>query len=250
MTKKKKRGGPLYDAMMAAMREQGERLRAAEQAIEQAQADFELAAGRFIEPYLRGAKAQRLWAPKSKRLQQLQGWQATLVLSADFDQRQYRTAYLESQGEWKNHAALAQWAPDGTTIPTVHKRLGIELHCSWGPVISFPVGMGKAEVHAWLQARGIEHPTAKSNSDITLELEAPCEDFFLPLFTDENQLRELLGQAAVSFDRIKHVNDGPMFLGSLPYFVGGTSLRVILDPYFTPEGHVRFIEVQRGLAVE
>lgn len=191
MTKKKKQGGPLYDAMMAAMREQGERLRAAEQAIEQAQADFELAAGRFIEPYLRGAKAQRLWAPKSKRLQQLQGWQATLVLSADFDQRQYRTAYLESQGEWKNHAALAQWAPDGTTIPTVHKRLGIELHCSWGPVISFPVGMGKAEVHAWLQARGIEHPTAKSNSDITLELEARARTLADQLRETRRRLRAL-----------------------------------------------------------
>lgn len=195
MTKKKQQGGPLYDAMMAAMREQGERLRAAEQAVEQAQADFELAAGRFIEPHLRGAKAQRLWAPKNKRLQQLQGWQATLVLSADFDRRQYRTAYLESQGEWKNHAALAQWAPDGTTIPSVHKRLGIELHCSWGPtsdiVISFPVGMGKAEVHAWLQARGIEHPTAKSNSGITLELETQARTLADQLRETRRRLRAL-----------------------------------------------------------
>lgn len=97
-----------------------------------------------------------------------------------------------------------------------------------------------------IELTGKLFPWGADDQPVLLQMPA-CEDFFLPLFTGENQLRELLGQAAVSFDRIKHVTNGPLFLASLPYFVGGTSLRVILDPYFTPDGHVRFIEVQRGL---
>lgn len=82
-----------------------------------------------------------------------------------------------------------------------------------------------------------------------------CGDFFLPLFSTEEKLRATCKD--IKFARIKRVDDGPTFLASLPYFITDRAtilgweskplLRVIIDPWFTEQGHVRFIEVQRGM---
>jgi hypothetical protein len=64
--------------------------------------------------------------------------------------------------------------------------------------------------------------------------------FYLPLFSDEDQLRSVLARAGVDFDSIKQVDHGPEFLDSIP-----TEIIVITNLRFTDEGRVRYTEVRR-----
>lgn len=66
------------------------------------------------------------------------------------------------------------------------------------------------------------------------------EDFYLPCFASEDELRSVMGRVGVSFDRIKQIEDGPDFLASIP-----ASVVVITKIRFTDEGRVRFNQVFR-----
>lgn len=190
MKKQKKHVGPLYDAMLAALKESGERLRAAEQAAEKAQMDFELACGQFIEPYLNKAQARRLLAPQNKQ----QGWQVTLEFG-DFDPRQYREAFNESQGTWRNYVAHAQWVSGQGVPTTAYSGQGIELFLGMPKaMIRFPVGMGKAEVEAWLAARGVAQAARVSRT--TTDLETQAKTLADQLRETRRQLRVLRKRAA------------------------------------------------------
>ncbi len=68
---------------------------------------------------------------------------------------------------------------------------------------------------------------------------------YLPLFSKEEDLRTRMAEIGSPFDNIKHVEDGPEMLASLPYTLGGELLKVILDPWFTADGKVRWTEVLR-----
>jgi|SRR5208282_552853 len=63
---------------------------------------------------------------------------------------------------------------------------------------------------------------------------------YLALFSSEEKLRELTARAKVEFDSIKQVQEQHEFLESIPQEVV-----VILDPWYTPEGKVRFKQVMR-----
>lgn len=75
-----------------------------------------------------------------------------------------------------------------------------------------------------------------------------CDDYFLPVFSTRDKLEATLGRAGVRFVKIKHVDDGAVFLASLPYLYGDgkRALRIILDPTFGRDGTVRFTEIQRS----
>lgn len=64
------------------------------------------------------------------------------------------------------------------------------------------------------------------------------EEPYLVLFSGVESLRVFLGLLGVRVDRIKRVDDPVDFLSSLH-----PSIHVIVDPYFTLEGKVRFHEV-------
>ena len=85
----------------------------------------------------------------------------------------------------------------------------------------------------------------KAGDPVLLRMPA-CDDEFLPLFTREEDLREVLRQAGASFDSIKQVDDGREFLDSLPLMTGSSRLlRVITNPRIVEQGRVRFVEVFR-----
>lgn len=65
---------------------------------------------------------------------------------------------------------------------------------------------------------------------------------YLAAFTTRARLEALYERACVPFDRIKVIDDGAEFLASL--HESDPALVVILDPYFTEEGRVRFVQVQ------
>lgn len=70
---------------------------------------------------------------------------------------------------------------------------------------------------------------------------------YLPCFTDPEKLCEVMAQAKAHFTGVKTIEDGPEFLSSIPTTgPGGVDVHVILDPYYTPEGKVRFKQVLRG----
>lgn len=189
-TKKKKKVGPLYEATLVALKEPGEKLRAAERAAEQAQADFELACGQFMEPHLNGATVVRLLAPRSSSKQE---WRVTLEFPPDLDVRQYREAFNEVQGRWKNYVAHAQWI-GRDSLTSAYDKQGIELFLGVGDtMLAFPVGMEKADVEAWLAARGITRTPRVANNAI-VELEARAEVIRRQLQEARRQLRELRGR--------------------------------------------------------
>lgn len=64
---------------------------------------------------------------------------------------------------------------------------------------------------------------------------------YLPLFSGEAKLRECLATAGVQFASIKQITDGAAFLESVP-----RDVVLIHDPWFTPEGRVRFQQIVRG----
>lgn len=66
--------------------------------------------------------------------------------------------------------------------------------------------------------------------------------FYVPIFDREEDLRSLLDRADVAFDSIKKVEDGRVFLESV--LGNGPDFKVIVNPYFTAEGRVRYIGVK------
>jgi hypothetical protein len=105
-----------------------------------------------------------------------------------------------------------------------------------------------------IELTGKLFPWGVDDQPVFLQMPA-CGDFFLPLFSTEDGLRLIYKD--IPFAKIKKVDDGPAFLASLPHFITDRTtiltweakplLRVIVDPWFTPEGRVRFLEIQRGL---
>jgi hypothetical protein len=63
---------------------------------------------------------------------------------------------------------------------------------------------------------------------------------YLPVFSSEKQLREVLAKGRVPFDKIKHIDDGPEFMDSIP-----VEVIIIKDLYFTEEGKVRYTQILR-----
>ena len=68
--------------------------------------------------------------------------------------------------------------------------------------------------------------------------------FYLPLFDDPEYAVKFLGHAGVvygqAFTGFKQVSDGPEFLSEIP-----TEIGVMVNPWFTDEGKVRWTEVLR-----
>lgn len=65
--------------------------------------------------------------------------------------------------------------------------------------------------------------------------------FYLPLFSRGEQLESIMSRANTSYESIKQVSDGRDFLSSIP-----NDIKVMVNPYFTPEGRLRWTEVLRG----
>ena len=68
---------------------------------------------------------------------------------------------------------------------------------------------------------------------------------YLPCFTHESALRDVMRQAGVTFDKIKQIADGVEFMACFRV-PEASNIRVILNPRYTPEGKVRYIQVFRG----
>lgn len=98
-------------------------------------------------------------------------------------------------------------------------------------------------------------PTGKPAQDISIEgkvfpwrdnrpvyLQMPGSPLlYLPLFSDVDKLKALMDRVGTPFDKVKQVDDSHEFLASL---AGAGDIQVILDPYFLPNGRVRFLSVQ------
>jgi len=70
-------------------------------------------------------------------------------------------------------------------------------------------------------------------------------DLFLATFSTTEQLYEFHQDDGNL--RIKRIDDQPEFLSSLPYWIEpGVRLRVIINPYVTPQQTIRFKEVKRS----
>jgi hypothetical protein len=74
-------------------------------------------------------------------------------------------------------------------------------------------------------------------------------DPFLPLFATTERLRVMMRHADITYDSIKHVDDQVEFIDSLPHYIAGGRLRIMVDPYTTAEGRIRFKELFRETVV-
>jgi hypothetical protein len=67
---------------------------------------------------------------------------------------------------------------------------------------------------------------------------------YLPCFHTPEKLRALMDRAGTHFSSIKQIEDGPMFLSSFPRTDGTSQIKIIIDPYYTEEDRVRYIEIK------
>lgn len=70
------------------------------------------------------------------------------------------------------------------------------------------------------------------------------EDYFMPLFSSSEGLSAFMAELSIPVSNVKRIYDGAEFLSGLPVAYRGARLRVILDPRFTPEKTIRFLELQ------
>ena len=81
--------------------------------------------------------------------------------------------------------------------------------------------------------------------DEPILLAMPGSSFeYLPVFTTHEKLLAVITRVIDTSAVIhtKLITDGPDFLDSIP-----SDIKVIVDPYFLPNGRVRFVEVQRKI---
>ena len=71
-------------------------------------------------------------------------------------------------------------------------------------------------------------------------------DFYLPCFSTEEKLRDIMKCIGGNY-KTKQIKDGAEFLSSIPMTYNGQNLHIIIDPWFTPEGKVRFTQIFRNL---
>lgn len=147
--------------------------------------------------------------------------------------RAIREEMLGRDGSWLN--GLAQWIagqPSREPLP--------EQAMSQPDQAPRPTGKAPEDV----TLAGLLVPW---NGDLPALLSMPGSDAkYLACFTELQALRKLMMRADCPYTSVKTIEDGPEFLGSLPEYVGGAPLHVILNPHFTPEGKVRFVQVARG----
>ena len=60
-------------------------------------------------------------------------------------------------------------------------------------------------------------------------------------FKEKSNLLDICARAGASFDTVKQIDDGPEFLSSVP-----DEIVIALNPHFTPEGKIRYTQVQRS----
>ena len=83
------------------------------------------------------------------------------------------------------------------------------------------------------------------NGQAPVMLNMPMSDFlYLPCFSTEKKLEGCLERAGISWRSIKHIDDGREFVESVPRTDGVQEIKIILDPYWTEKGTVRFTEVK------
>ncbi len=63
---------------------------------------------------------------------------------------------------------------------------------------------------------------------------------YMPIFTTQEKLEQLMTRAQTPYDSIKQIQDGREFLTSIP-----GEIHIMVDPYYTPEGKVRWAEIFR-----
>lgn len=64
------------------------------------------------------------------------------------------------------------------------------------------------------------------------------EQWYLPLFTSKTGLERMLKRVSVEWESVKQVEDGHEFFHSI-----APEVTVMVEPYFTDEGKVRWFEV-------
>lgn len=83
-----------------------------------------------------------------------------------------------------------------------------------------------------------------TESPVVLKVIGAGDRFYLPLFDDAEYAVQFLAQSGVAyggaFAGFKQVEDGPEFLSSISPDVG-----IMVNPWFTDEGKVRWNEVLR-----
>jgi hypothetical protein len=72
-------------------------------------------------------------------------------------------------------------------------------------------------------------------------LSVPGSDaLYLPIFSAQDKLEGMMACVHTPYQSVKQIQDEADFLSSIP-----TDIKIMFDPYFTPEGKVRWTELLR-----
>jgi hypothetical protein len=141
------------------------------------------------------------------------------------------------------------------------------------PLIATPAGWIEEEngpvvqdwAHSWMlnwEWRTMTKPIEKSiNAGAVLDgklfatIEPPMDmvlmqmqddpDLYLPLFSNSESLEKFLTKIKLRWTNIKQIHNGVEFINWLPRFQESREIKIILDPYYTPENTVHYIGIER-----
>jgi hypothetical protein len=66
---------------------------------------------------------------------------------------------------------------------------------------------------------------------------------YVACFRALDPLAAFMQRAGIAYASVKQIDDGDAFVESLPRKLGDDQLRIVVDPYFTDEGQVRYFEL-------
>jgi len=67
--------------------------------------------------------------------------------------------------------------------------------------------------------------------------------FYIMCFSSEEKLRSFMKSTGIPFDRIKQIQNGTDFIASIRESATTTDVLIIRDPWITPQGRVRFVQL-------
>jgi hypothetical protein len=75
--------------------------------------------------------------------------------------------------------------------------------------------------------------------------EPSSQDIYLACFTTAKKLKETLEKGRFSYKKVVQVKDGHDLAKSVPHYLKSRRIKIILDPYYTKEGKMRFSILDR-----
>jgi hypothetical protein len=85
----------------------------------------------------------------------------------------------------------------------------------------------------------------RNSGSMVLFTMEPSPHLYVACFSTKENLEKTLTRSRTQWDTIKQITNGNEFVDNLPRFLGPQEIKIIIDPWYTPENTVRYTAVER-----